>query len=137
MLPSVRWCMGFRLRLSALTATVVICGAALAGHDDIPVDPALKRHAGQITALGEPDAEGRVYSFRARRLPAAAEFAADELKGWRLTMLAGKRFANAFEVQGNTGVEITVRAIDGPLNGIAVNDVFVIENIALERNLEK
>lgn len=48
-------------------------------------------------------------------------------------MLAGKRFASEFEVQGNTGVEITVGRLDGPLNGIAVNDVFVIENIAMQR----
>ena len=125
--------MRLRLRLCALVATGLIGGSALAGHDNIPVDPALKRHSGQVTGLGEPDAAGRVYSFRARRLPAAPEFAPDELKGWRLTMLAGKRFASEFEVQGNTGIEITVRAIDGPLNGVAVNDVFVIENIAIER----
>jgi hypothetical protein len=125
-----------RLLRLALPGIAAAClqGAALAGHDNIPVDPALKRYAGQVTALGQPDPEGRVYSFRARRLPAAPEFAADELKGWRLTMLAGKRFAHAFEVQGNTGIEITVRPLDGPLNGIAVNDVFVIENIAIERN---
>lgn len=129
--------MRFRLRLSALAATVVISAAALAGHDNIPVDPALKRYAGQVTALGEPDAEGRVYSFRARRLPAAADFTADELKGWRLTMLAGKRFSHAFEVQGNSGIEITVRPVDGPLNGIAVNDVFVLENVAIQRDKQE
>jgi hypothetical protein len=129
--------MCFRLRLSALAATVVISVAALAGHDNIPVDPALKRYAGQVTALGEPDAEGRVYSFLARRLPAAADFTADELKGWRLTMLAGKRFSHAFEVQGNSGIEITVRPVDGPLNGIAVNDVFVLENVAIQRNKQE
>lgn len=125
------------MRFFALLATMVLHGAALAGHDNIPVDPALKRYAGQVTALGEPDAEGRVYSFRARRLPAADDFTADELKGWRLTMLAGKRFSHAFEVQGNSGIEITVRPVDGPLNGIAVNDVFVLENVAIQRNKQE
>jgi hypothetical protein len=33
--------------------------------------------------------------------------------------------------------EITVVPLDGPLNGIAVNDVFVIENIAVERTAGK
>lgn len=108
-------------------------GAALAGHEPIRADPALKRHAGQVTALGEPDAEGRIYSFQARRLPAGPDHAANELRGWRLTMLAGKRFAQAFEVQGNIGPEIVVGPLDGPLNGIAVNDVFVLESIAIER----
>jgi hypothetical protein len=122
------------LRLLAAAAIAICINAeAFAGHDNIPVDPALKRYAGQVTALGEADAEGRIYSFRARRLPAAPDYAPGELRGWRLTMLAGKRFANEFEVQGNNGVEIIVGRLDGPLNGIAVNDVFVIENIAIER----
>ena len=110
---------------------------ALAAHDAIQVDPALKRHAGQVTGLGAPDGEGRIYSFSVRRLPAAPEFAANELRGWRLTMLAGKRFAHVFEVQGNMGGEITVSPLDGPLNGIAVDDVFVIENVAVERAARK
>jgi hypothetical protein len=126
--------MDVSLRLLA-AAAIAICvhAEAFAGHDNIPVDPALKRYSGQVTALGEADAEGRIYSFRARRLPAGPDYAPDELRGWRLTMLAGKRFANEFEVLGNTGVEITVGRLDGPLNGIAVKDVFVIENIAIER----
>lgn len=108
-------------------------GLVHAGHDNIPVDPALKRYSGQVTALGAPDAQGRVYSFQLRRLPAAAPFAPDELRGWRLTMLAGKRFATAFEVAANGGLEITVSPLDGPLDGVAANDVFVLENIAIER----
>jgi hypothetical protein len=118
----------------ALMACAVGWGIALAGHDSVEVDPALKRYAGQVTALGSPDDQGRIYSFQARRLPAAPEYVADELRGWRLTLLAGKRFAQAFEVKGNTGSEITVAPLDGPLNGIAVSDVFVLENIALERS---
>jgi hypothetical protein len=130
---TVRWRMRLLPLLILGIATACIQDRALAGHDNIPVDPALKRHAGQVTALGEPDAEGRLYTFRVRRLPAAPDFGADELKGWRLTMLAGKRFAHVFEVQRNSGLEITVAPLDGPLNGIAVSDVFVIENVAIER----
>lgn len=108
--------------------------AARAGHDGARVDPALKRYAGQITALGAPDAQGRIYSFRAKRLPEApAGYAPDELRGWRLTLLAGKRFASAFEVRGNSAAEITVTERDGPLNGIAVSDVFVVEEVAVEK----
>jgi hypothetical protein len=122
------------LRLLAAAAIAICINAeAFAGHDNIPVDPALKRYAGQVTALGEADAEGRIYSFRARRLPAAPDYAPDELRGWRLTMLAGKRFAQVFEVAGNSGPEITVSPADGPLDGVAVKDVFVIENVAIER----
>lgn len=118
---------------AALMAWTWGSGMAFAGHDGVEVDPALKRYAGQVTALGMPDEQGRIYSFQAKRLPAAPEYVPDELRGWRLTMLAGKRFAQAFEVQRNTGLEISVSPVDGPLNGVAVNDVFVMENIAIER----
>jgi len=119
-----------RVRSSLFAALFVLFSSvALAGHDNIEVDPALKRYAGQITGLGMPDAKGDVYSFRAKRIRAETEFDQDELRGWRLTLLAGKRFANVFEVRSNTGDEIVVTAAKGPLNGIAVKDVFVVENI--------
>jgi len=117
----------------AAAGAACLQGAVLAGHDPIRADPALKRYGGQVMALGAPDAQGRVYSFQLRRLPAGPAFAPDELRGWRLTMLAGKRFAHVFEVTGNGGLEITVSPLDGPLEGIAVKDVFVVENIAVER----
>ena len=121
---------------SAFLAAVFLCWQlfASAGHDNIEVDPALKRYAGQITGLGAPDAKGEIYSFRVKRIRADTDFAPDELRGWRLTILAGKRFANVFEVRGNSGDEITITAAKGPLNGIAVKDVFVVENIPVEAN---
>jgi hypothetical protein len=36
-------------------------------------------------------------------------------------------------VRANTGSTITVTALDGPLNGIAVKDEFVVEEIAAVR----
>ena len=119
--------------VAGLAAMVVGSGIARAGHDNIEVDPSLKRYAGQVTALGGPDEQGRVYSFQVKRLPAAPDFVQDELRGWRLTMLAGKRFSHVFEVRSNTGTEITVTPLDGPLNGVAPRDVFVVENIVIER----
>jgi len=44
--------------------------------------------------------------------------------------LAGKRFASVFEVTGDAGAEVTVAARDGPLNGLAVSDVFIVEELA-------
>lgn len=122
-----------RVRSSLLAALFLCCSTlALAGHDNIEVDPALKRYAGQIVGLGEPDAKGDIYSVRAKRIRAETPFGLDELRGWRLTILAGKRFANVFEVGGNTGDEITVTSAKGPLNGVAVKDVFVVENIPVD-----
>jgi hypothetical protein len=129
---------GYHFSVRPVLAAFLLCCCAVAasvtfaGHDNIEVDPALKRYAGQVTGLGAPDAKGDIYSFRAKRIRAETEFAPDELSGWRLTILAGKRFAQVFEVRGNTGDEITVTPVKGPLNGIAVKDVFVVENIPLD-----
>ena len=102
------------------------------GHDNVEVDPALRRYTGMVIAVGTPDDEGRIYSFQAKPIgPRSSPPASNELRGWRLTILAGKRFASVFEVKGNTESEITVVSRDGPLNGLAVSDVFIIEEIAI------
>jgi hypothetical protein len=121
-------------RKAALAACLAgLAAAANGGHDNVNVDRALKRYAGKVTAVGTPDGEGRIYSFKATRLQSESAYAPDELRGWRLTMLAGKRFAAAFEVRGNTESEIAVTPLDGPLNGVAAGDVFVVELIAIKR----
>jgi hypothetical protein len=96
------------------------------GHDNIVVNPALRRLTGVVTAVGKPDARGHVVSFELA--PLGPGMTAPEPKamiGWRLTILAGKRFGSAYEVARNTASEVTVK--DGELDGIAVKDVFVIE----------
>lgn len=110
----------------------VVVGSPHAGHDG-DYDPALKRYPGMIVALGAPDAAGNIWSFEAKRLPEAPGYAVDELRGWRLTMLAGKLFSKVFEVKANTASTITVTSRDGPLNGVALKDVFVVEDIRVER----
>jgi hypothetical protein len=120
------------MRLSLLAAILFLCATVALGHEDdegTHVDPALKRYLGQITALGTPDAKGEIYSFRAKRLYADTPFVPDELRGWRLTILAGKRYANVFQVRSNSGDEITVTADKGSLNGIKAKDVFVVEHM--------
>lgn len=107
--------------------------AAQPGHDPIKADPALRRYGGQVTAIGPADPHGRIYSMQVKRLPSDSGYSPAELRGWRLTMLAGERFSHAFEVQDNTATHITVSSTDGPLNGVGVNDVFVIENTPLVR----
>ena len=117
-----------------LVPLVLICAStAHSGHDPIKVDPAVRRYSGQVTALGPADAEGRIYSMEVKRLRTDSGYSPAELRGWRLTMLAGKRFSHAFEVQDNTVTQITVSRADGPLNGVGPNDVFVIENTPLVR----
>jgi hypothetical protein len=103
------------------------------GHEP-DINPALRRFTGIVVALGAPDAAGLVYTLRVAPIgPQTVPPMADELRGWRLTVLAGKRFASVFRVQSNTATEITVKATDGTLeatlDGVAAGDVFVIEEI--------
>lgn len=119
------------LCVAAAALFFIAPGASRAGHDNVVVDPAFKRHAGQVVALGKADAQGHIYSLQLKRLPAAPDFAPDELRGWRLTLLAGKRFSQAFEVVGNSGTEVTVSPKGESLEGVAVKDVLVIENTPL------
>jgi len=105
-------------------------GLIRVGHEPMAPDPAYRRYTGKVTALGGPDQDGRIYSFHAMPVgPGVAAPAANELKGWRLTILAGKRFASAFEVKSNTATEITVAARNGPLNGLSISDVFIVEDV--------
>ena len=122
-----------KTHLLLATVLLIVATVTFAGHDPIKVDPALKRYGGQVTALGPADAQGRIYSFEVKRLPSDTQYAPNELRGWRLTMLAGKRFSHAFEVDANTPTLITISPQDGPVNDIAVNDVFVVENTPLVR----
>jgi hypothetical protein len=117
----------------ALVALLLCPLWAGAGHDDLRVGPAMKRYAGKITGMAEPDPQGRVYAFRAEPLPQGTKYSPDEMKGWRLTLLSGKRFSAVFEVQGNGAADVVVTPLDGPLTDVAVNDLFVIEQIAVER----
>ena len=112
---------GLRARRLTLAALLLACAGAHAGHDDVKVDPALRRNPGKITALA-PGGD----SFEAKPLRAAA-FVPGELRGWRLTMLGGKRFGDAFPVKGNTESRIT---LEGALDGVAVGDLFIVEEIS-------
>jgi hypothetical protein len=115
-----------RLLLTAMLAFALLAPVSHAGHDDIKVNPALQRSPGKVVALGD------AYSFGAKPLRAAA-YRPGELRGWRLTVLAGKRFGAAFEVRGNTESQITVAPANGPLEGLAVGDLFMAEEIDLQK----
>ena len=98
------------------------------GHGDYYVNPATRRFTGTVAAVGAPDADGHIVSFTLAPIgPGATPPEPNSMVGWRLTLLAGKRFASAFEVRSNTATEVTVVPRGGSLEGIAVPDVFLIE----------
>ena len=119
------------IRLAALLALVFCgCGPAHAGHGATQVEPEVRRYTGVVTELGRAGG----HSFKARLTPVApAEEVPQALTGWRLTMIAGKRYSHVFEISRYAQDEITVSLLDGPLDGIAINDVFLVEELAVSR----
>lgn len=105
---------------------------AHASHSDIAFSPAVPRLGGLVTEIGAPDGNGGVRRFRARQVGpyyAPARFPPGELRGWRLTFVGGERFATTFEVVSNTEHEFVVKALGVPFDGVAVNDMFLVEDI--------
>ncbi len=100
------------------------------GHDNVVVDPTVRRYTGMVAGLGAPDGKGQLYTFKAAPLgPRSFPLTHDDLRGWRMTVLAGKRFGEVFTVSGNSETEITVTGDKGPLTGLGEHDVFIIESV--------
>jgi hypothetical protein len=117
------------LTLHAAAAPLPLDGIMLAGHEPL-VDPALRRFTGVVVGLGTANKAGHVYTLRLKPLgPGMAPPAPNEMRGWRLTVLAGNRFGSVFWVKSNTASEITVRSKEGALDGMNARDVFVVEQL--------
>ena len=115
---------------AALLLVLLGCAPALAGHGATQVEPEVRRYTGVVTALGKAGG----HSFKARLTPVApAEEVPEALTGWRLTMIGGKRYSHVFEISKYAQDEITVSLLDGPVDGIAINDTFLVEELAVSR----
>ena len=111
-------------------ATLHRYGFIRTGHDNIVVDPTVRRYTGMVAELGTPGRDGKLYSFKTARVgPHSFDLSPNDLRGWRLTILSGKCFSQVFTVAGNTESVITVTPDKGPIDGIDVRDVFIIESI--------
>ena len=118
--------------IAAASMIMLASTTVYATHSDIAFSPAVPRVGGQVTEIGAPVGNGGVYRFRARQVGpfyAPAHFPPGVLRGWRLTFVGGKRFAKTFEVVSNTDHEFVVKAHDVPFDGVAVNDMFLVEDI--------
>ena len=122
-------CAGARF-LFASRPAIARSGFVRVGHEAIAPDPTIRRYTGMVAALGAPDAQGKRYAFKPSPLgPHNFPLSVNDLRGWRMTMLSGKRFGEVFRVRGNTESEITVTPDTGPIDDIDVSDLFVIESI--------
>jgi hypothetical protein len=115
---------------AALLLMLLASGPVRAGHGATQVEPEVRRYTGVVT---EPGKAGG-HSFKARLTPVAdAGEVPQALTGWRLTMIGGKRYSHMFEISRYAEGEITVSLLDGPVDGIAVDDKFLVEELAVSR----
>lgn len=116
------------LTLQASAGQVRTDGVVVAGHD--PVDPALRRFTGKVTAIGQAGKAGRVSTLRFDPLgPGMVAPKRDELRGWRITFIKGKLFGQTLWVKRNTPTELTVRDNDPSLAGVVEGDILMIEQL--------
>ncbi|MGD9738807.1 MAG: hypothetical protein AB7O56_03135 [Bauldia sp.] len=108
---------------AALTPELILVGHGAEMAQIVP------RLPGRVTAVGEPDADGNIYSFEID----ITDLALNEIRSWRLTFVSGELFAYVFQIRENDGPRVSVTSIDGPLNGIAVGDGFLIEQTPVRR----
>lgn len=103
-------------------------GLQLAGHD--AVDPALQRFTAKVTRLGPADKAGRIATLRFEPIgPGMVAPKPNELRGWRLTFIRGKLFAQTLWLESNSADELTVRDADPSLEGVVEGDIVMIELI--------
>lgn len=117
------------LLAAVLLLFVATADLALAGHGGGAIAERVNRFVGTIVAVGDPDAEGNIFSFESD----IEGLAMNEIRSWRITFFSGDRYAHVFQVRDNVGGAITVTSLDGPLNGIAVGDMFLVEQINVTR----
>lgn len=100
-----------------------------AGHAGVDLMTPMRRFALRVTAVGAPDADGNIWSFEVDM----TDLRPNELRSWRITFVSGELFAYVFQVRENEGTGVTVTSLDGPLNGIAVGDGFLVEQVQMQR----
>ena len=125
--------------LTSLATPAAVAGAAelwllgderlmLTGHG-AEVAETYRRVAGRVTEVGLPDDEGNIYSFEID----IEHLATNQLRSWRITFFSGERYAHVFQIKANEGATISVTSLDGPLNGLAVDDAMLIEDVPVSR----
>ena len=83
-----------------------------------------------MTRLGQPDKAGRVSTLRFEPIgPGMVAPKPDAMRGWRLTFIRGKMFAQTLWLDSNTADELTIRPSDPSLEGVVEGDIVMIELI--------
>lgn len=99
------------------------------GHAGVDLLTVTRRFALRVSSVGEPDAEGNIWSFEVDM----TDLRPNEIRSWRLTFVSGELFAFVFQVRENEGTTVVVTSLDGPLNGISVGDGMLVEQMQVQR----
>lgn len=95
-----------------------------AGFNGEVDDQVIEGIEGSVTAVGEQNANGEIFSFTDASMP----FGAHNIKGWRLTMTSGALAGQIFHVNSTSATQIDIAGFNGALNGLAVGDTYSLSN---------
>ena len=114
--------------LAVALVTLASTELAVAGHG-AAIPERVNRYVGTVVAVAEPDADGNIYAFETD-IP---DLALNQIRSWRITFFTGELYAYVFQVRENRDSTVAVTSLDGPLNGIAIGDMFLVEQMNVTR----
>lgn len=100
----------------------------LAAHE-APMPQLTRRYATRVVAIGQPDADGNIYSVDVD----ITDMDPNEVRSWRITFFSGALYGYVYQVRTNDNDTLTVMSLDGPLNGVAKGDGLLIEEAPVNR----
>lgn len=95
-----------------------------AGHDGEVDGEIVDGITGGVTAVGAPNAEGQIFNFT----DSSKAFAANRVKGYRVTFTSGALSGVSFHVASNSATQLNVTGFERPLNGVATGDTYTLSN---------
>jgi len=102
-----------------------------AGHGDFSVQM-VPRYGIMVTDVGEPDADGNVYSFNFSVSMSSFNstvVAINGMRAWRISVVSGELIGSTFQVRSNDTEEMSITSAFGPLTGLVPGDLMLVERI--------
>lgn len=109
-----------------------------AGHGDFSVQM-VPRYGLMVTEVGEPDAEGHVYSFNFSVEMSSFNstvVAINGMRAWRVSVVSGELIGSTFQVKANDTEQMSVTSAFGPLTGLVAGDLLLVERIPVPQPVQ-